>query len=69
MKLPGLVALLPVLLSSIVFSNEVEVINAGVGGNSSANLLKRVHEDVIAKQPDLVILMVGTNDALTRCFS
>ena len=64
MKLPGLVVLLSALLSSVVFSSEVEVINAGVGGNSSANLLPRVHEDVIAKHPDLVILMVGTNDAL-----
>ncbi|KAA5825193.1 hypothetical protein FPF71_08355 [Algibacter amylolyticus] len=40
------------------------VINAGVGGNSTNNLLARVDKDVVAKQPDLVIMMVGTNDML-----
>ncbi|MDF1824993.1 MAG: GDSL-type esterase/lipase family protein [Verrucomicrobiales bacterium] len=40
------------------------VINAGVGGNSSADLLERLEEDVLSREPDLVILMVGTNDAL-----
>lgn len=40
------------------------VINAGVGGNTTKDLLKRVDRDVIAKKPDLVIMMVGTNDML-----
>ncbi len=43
---------------------EVEVINAGVGGNSTRNLLKRVERDVLAKKPEVVVMMVGTNDAL-----
>ncbi|MFK5924924.1 MAG: GDSL-type esterase/lipase family protein [Verrucomicrobiota bacterium] len=43
---------------------EVEVINAGVGGNSTRNLLKRVEADVLAKKPEVVVMMVGTNDAL-----
>lgn len=40
----------------------VEVINAGVGGNTSGDLLKRVNADVIQQQPDMVLVMVGTND-------
>ncbi len=47
-----------------LFGADVEVINAGIGGNSSADLLSRVERDVIAKSPDTVVLMVGTNDRL-----
>lgn len=41
-----------------------QVINAGVGGNNSKNLLARLEKDVLDKKPGLVILMVGTNDML-----
>lgn len=44
--------------------NTNKVINAGVGGNSTNDLLKRIDKDVLAKNPDLVILMAGTNDML-----
>ena len=40
------------------------VINAGVGGNNTRALLARVDADVLAHQPSLVIVMVGTNDSL-----
>ncbi|WP_372771912.1 SGNH/GDSL hydrolase family protein [Mangrovibacterium sp.] len=43
---------------------EAQVINAGIGGNNTVNLLARLDSDVLTKQPDLVILMVGTNDML-----
>lgn len=45
-------------------NTSAQVINAGVGGNSTINLLKRLEVDVLQKTPDLVILMVGTNDML-----
>lgn len=41
-----------------------EVINAGVGGHRSSQLLKRLDRDVLTKQPSVVVLMVGTNDRL-----
>ncbi|HEX2949579.1 MAG TPA: GDSL-type esterase/lipase family protein, partial [Armatimonadota bacterium] len=41
-----------------------EVLNAGVGGNNTRMLLERLDADVLAQHPDLVVLMVGTNDAL-----
>jgi lysophospholipase L1-like esterase len=41
-----------------------EIINAGVGGNNSRALLARLKEDVLSHDPSLVIIMVGTNDAL-----
>lgn len=43
---------------------QIEIINAGVGGNTSAQLLARVDVDVIAKRPDIVVLMIGTNDII-----
>jgi len=41
-----------------------KVINAGIGGNTTKDLLKRIDQDVLAKNPDVVIMMVGTNDML-----
>lgn len=38
------------------------IINAGVGGNNTADLLKRVDTDCLSHKPDLTILMAGTND-------
>lgn len=43
---------------------DVIVINAGVGGNNTVQLIKRIEKDVISQQSDLTILMVGTNDML-----
>ena len=44
--------------------DSVQVYNAGINGNTTANLLKRVERDVLSRNPDLVILMVGTNDMM-----
>jgi len=38
------------------------VLNKGVAGNNSSDLLARVDKDVVANKPDLVLMMVGTND-------
>ena len=42
----------------------VEVINAGVPGNTSAMALKRFEADVLQKQPDTVVMMFGINDSM-----
>ncbi|MFN8562436.1 MAG: GDSL-type esterase/lipase family protein [Anaerolineae bacterium] len=44
---------------------EHEWINAGVGGNTVINLLRRLDEDVLSHQPDGVFVMVGGNDAVS----
>jgi lysophospholipase L1-like esterase len=41
-----------------------EIINAGVGGNTIVNLLRRVTTDVIDRQPDGVFVMIGGNDSI-----
>jgi lysophospholipase L1-like esterase len=43
-------------------SINVEVINTGIGGDTTAGLLSRFLTDVVTRKPDLVILMAGTND-------
>lgn len=45
---------------------QVEVINAGIGGNTTLDLLERIEKDCLIHNPDLTILMVGTNDMNSR---
>jgi lysophospholipase L1-like esterase len=40
-----------------------KVVNAGVGGNNSAQMLERLDRDVLARKPRVVLLMAGLNDA------
>lgn len=50
------------LFSSCV--RNITVLNKGIGGNNSNDLLKRLDRDVLAENPDLVILMAGSNDMI-----
>ena len=43
-----------------------QIINKGVGGNTSANMLERFDTDVASLKPDVVWLMAGTNDYFQR---
>jgi lysophospholipase L1-like esterase len=42
--------------------DQVNIINSGKGGNTSGQGLQRFDQDVLAHQPDLVIIMFGVND-------
>ncbi|MDX2162849.1 MAG: GDSL-type esterase/lipase family protein [bacterium] len=44
---------------------EHTLLNAGVGGNTVVNLLRRWERDVLPLQPDGVFVMVGGNDAIS----
>lgn len=39
-----------------------EVINSGVGGDSTKNAIARLKEDVLDKKPDIVLICFGMND-------
>lgn len=41
----------------------VQVINRGVGGDTSAQLLERWQEDVLKCRPDFISILIGVNDA------
>ena len=40
----------------------IQIINSGIGGDTSGGLLGRFYPDAIQHQPDMVIIMGGTND-------
>lgn len=42
---------------------DTRIINAGINGDTVLNLLRRVERDVIAHNPDAVMIMVGLNDS------
>lgn len=43
----------------------VELLRAGVGGDTVLNLARRMEHDVVPLAPDWVVVMVGVNDATT----
>ena len=49
----------PVLLENQL---NVEVVNTGIGGDTSGGLLSRFYPDVVQREPDAVLIMGGTND-------
>jgi acyl-CoA thioesterase I len=38
------------------------IVNAGINGDTTLNLLRRVERDVVPWHPDLIVLFVGLND-------
>ncbi|BFH35912.1 GDSL-type esterase/lipase family protein [Paenibacillus melissococcoides] len=40
----------------------MEIVNAGVPGNTSAQGLRRIKEDVLARHPDVYTVLFGMND-------
>lgn len=60
----------PLVVYSTILAKElpqqgipVNVINAGIGGNTTQNAVARFEKDVLAKQPDLVVIQFGINDS------
>lgn len=47
-------------------SSELQVINSGIGGNNTKDLLDRIDKDCLAYKPNLTVLMIGTNDMNSR---
>lgn len=41
---------------------DIEIINTGIGGDSTAGMLSRFPTDVVQQKPQAVILLGGTND-------
>lgn len=44
----------------------VNVVNAGVNGDTTIGMVNRFTEDVVYNNPDIVIILGGTNDFLTN---
>jgi isoamyl acetate esterase len=50
-------------------SGQYEFIGAGIGGNKVYDLYLRMEEDVLAKNPDVVVIYVGVNDVWHKASS
>ncbi|MEO7911474.1 MAG: GDSL-type esterase/lipase family protein [Roseiflexaceae bacterium] len=46
-------------------SANIRIINAGINGDTTINLLRRFERDVVPYRPDLVVILVGLNDLTT----
>lgn len=57
-------AVLQAALSRAMPDSQIAVINRGIGGQDAPEELARLHSDVIAVRPQLVIWQVGANAAL-----
>jgi len=58
---------LPVMAGSApIVDVNYKVINSGVVGNNSLDLLARIGKDCLVHQLDLTVLMTGTNDMNSR---
>ena len=56
-------------LKKMVPADQFELIGAGIGGNKIYDLFLRMDEDVLAKQPDVVVIWVGVNDVWHKATS
>ena len=58
-------ALLRGMLAQTPALSDVDLINAGVGGDTVENLLRRVVTDVTSHDPNWVVVLIGANDCTT----
>ncbi len=58
----GFIVRLGEMLKQKGLDNNYELIGAGIGGNKIYDLYLRVEDDVLAKNPDVVVIWVGVND-------
>lgn len=61
-KEKGYITVLGNLLTEKGLAAGYELIGAGIGGNKVYDLYLRMEEDVLAKNPDVVVIWVGVND-------
>ena len=58
----GYILLMDSLVALDKKSADYELIGAGIGGDKIYDLYLRMEEDVLKKQPDIVVIYVGVND-------
>src|SRR4051812_40340198 len=58
----GYINIIYELIKENGFEDKVELINAGIGGDKIYDLYLRVEQDVLLKEPQVVVLFIGVND-------
>ena len=61
-KPTGFITRLGEMLKQNGLDNNYELMGAGIGGNKVYDLYLRMEDDVLAKNPDVVVIWVGVND-------
>jgi lysophospholipase L1-like esterase len=61
-KPTGFITKLGDMLKQKGIDNNYELMGAGIGGNKVYDLYLRMDDDVLAKNPDVVVIWVGVND-------
>jgi len=55
--------IIDLMLEAKLGARRVAVLNRGCGGDTTAKVLARLEKDVLAERPDIVVLLIGGNDA------
>src|SRR6195952_782182 len=58
----GFITLIGNMLKQKGLDNNYELMGAGIGGNKVYDLYLRMDDDVLARNPDVVVIWVGVND-------
>lgn len=58
--------ILEAMLEAHTSTNQWRVINRGIGGNTSEDLLSRMDDDIMPINPDIITLLISGNDAGSR---
>lgn len=56
------------ILKSKNLSSQYDLVGAGVSGNKVYDLYLRMDDDVLAKNPDVVVIWIGVNDVWHKTF-
>ena len=65
----GYIVKLDSIIKQFHLPNEIELAGAGIGGNKVYDLYLRMEEDVLMKNPDVVVIYVGINDVWHKASS
>jgi len=59
----GFVQIFSDMLTTRNPEKNISIVNTGIGGNTINHLLTRCHDDIIEYAPDVVVILIGINDA------
>ena len=65
----GYITKMQKMLQDKGLTSQYELIGAGIGGNKVYDLYLRMDDDVLAKNPDVVVIWVGVNDVWHKATS
>lgn len=61
-KYTGYIVRMDSMLKALNKADDFELIGSGIGGNKVYDLYLRLEDDVLSKNPDVVVIYVGVND-------